>query len=168
MSSEHEHSADEFARRLVTLTPAATLTRDQVLYEAGRHAGRKEARPWRFAASVMTVGMIGFLAFETWNGTTSPMAWVSPQRRTEQQPQVESSPTTVESTLAFSGRNPNAVEAADYLRLRDLVLERGVDAMPRPAVASASPKKADLEPRNDDIDRAWWRLRVKQMGGASL
>lgn len=168
MSSEHEHSAAEFARRLVTLTPAATLTRDQVLYEAGRNAGRKEARPWRFTASVMTVGMIGLLSFETWNGTTSPMAWKSSQP-IEVQRQEQVAQTVAEPTTPSLARIPDSVENADYLRLRDLLLQRGVDAMPRPTTASATPNKTGSTPPIDgEVGGAWWRLRVKQLGGASL
>lgn len=168
MSSEHEHSAEEFARRLASLTPAAALTRDRVLFEAGRNAGRKEARPWRYVASIMTVGMVGLLAFETMGGKTPPMASNPPRQLAEQQPQTVLVQSEPEPTPEYQSRLSLVNESNEYLHLRDLILRRGVDALPLTMTASASPKKTESKQSNDGDDRAWWRLRMKQMGGASL
>jgi hypothetical protein len=165
VSNQDEHSAREFARRLAGLTPAAVLTRDRVLFEAGRNAGRKEARPWRYAASVMTVGFIGVLAFETWIGRNQPMASIS-QQRTEQPQIAEADVAMPPRSVA---RSSEASPEADYLRIRDLILQRGVEAMPRTAVASANPKKDETRraAEENDGDGMWWRLRARQIGGTS-
>ena len=168
MSSEHEHSAEEFARRLASLTPAAALTRDRVLFEAGRNAGRKDARPWRYIASLMTVGMVGLLAFETIGGKAPPMASNPPQLLPEQQPQTVLVQSEPDPMPEFQSRLSLVNESNEYLHLRNLILRSGVDALPLMTTAAANPKKTESKQSNDGDDRAWWRLRMKQMGGASL
>jgi hypothetical protein len=170
MSSRHEHSDQEFAQRLASLTPAAVLTRDRVLFEAGRNAGRKEARPWRYTASVMAACLIGLLAFETWNGSNPPMASRSPPQPTEQQPPMQMAQAAVESPPFPVSRSAEAAPSSDYLRVRDLVLQRGVEAMPLTVVLRTNPKRDVRRQPTDEKegDGAWWRLRARQMGGASL
>lgn len=121
---------------LAALTPqAAGLDRDRVMYLAGRAAAcqpaRRRAAAWLWpcatAASLMLAAVLGLRG---------------PR------------PSEPAQVAAFAP-SPYQPDANTYLRLRELVLARGVDALPEPTVSSGRGDAQPLRPLDRKHVEAW-------------
>ncbi|MBX3412300.1 MAG: hypothetical protein KF708_06240 [Pirellulales bacterium] len=64
----HDESLNELAARLAHLVPdAGGLQRDRILFEAGRRAGRRQARQWNLAALLSACAMAAVAAWTLTN-----------------------------------------------------------------------------------------------------
>ena len=121
---------------LASLTPqAAGLDRDRVMYLAGRAAACQTARrrgaawlwPCATAASLMLAVVLGLRG----------------QRPSQPAPVAASAPAPYQS------------DANEYFKLRELVLARGVDALPEPTVSSDRGDAQPLRPLDRKHLDAW-------------
>ena len=106
---------------LTELTPRqAGINRDQLMFQAGKRAARRN--PWALpcvsAVIASTATMLIVLGF------------YHPQPQIVEKPAPPAGPT-VRDQLAVS--DDGWRERAEGLRLRNEVLERGIDALPRPS-----------------------------------
>ncbi len=111
----------ELERALGRLTPADPgLDRDRLMFLAGQAAGRRERRRWQAAV----VGLAAALAFAM--GLASWRAGHLPET-----PPVPGGLAIVHQTFsAEEGPLPTVPPGVAYLRLRDAVLDKGLDALP--------------------------------------
>jgi hypothetical protein len=120
---------------------------------------------WRFAAATTTLGLFVVLAIQSWSRSTPPMASRGTSAPIQPSP---ATPIVADAAPSLGPREING-DAPAYVRLRDTMLQRGADALPPTMTAAGTRKSVESRQTNDDDgDRAWWRLRLKQMGGTSL
>ena len=175
MADERDEAAGAFARRLAGLTPATTIARDRVLYEAGRAAGRKADRPWRIASTLLIVGLMGFSAHQTQERRALELAALAPR---ESAPRSAPGAANEETSSGLAGAanralppdRPSAPTTApvEYMRLRDLALAQGAEAMPEPGFAGPLARSKSDSPLNEGNDGGWRRRRLEELGGNPL
>jgi hypothetical protein len=124
----------------------AAVSRENVLYLAGRAAGYaqalRQARTWQAAAAVLALTTGLSLAWHGLAPTPAPPNWVA---AAHPQPRVKTIPTAAVSAPApapdvILANNPGPFARiwlfrpppGSYLDLRDRVLARGLDALPKP------------------------------------
>jgi hypothetical protein len=117
----------ELERALGTLRPSASaLGRDQLFFRAGQKAGRRSARPWM----VFAVAQAALLAM---------LLVGHPEQPQPQGPQAAKPPGATAPELAAAPVPSVAAPAwptnllsaqPEYLKLRQAVLEHGLDALP--------------------------------------
>lgn len=117
----------ELADALGQLRPAPSrLDRDTLLFEAGRTAGRRGRAGWPCISGTLAVALCVTLAMPYF--ANQP---VSPE------------PGPIATSANWLGSKDVSVDAlappgqGEYLQLRDTVLEKGVDALPQPAISSS-------------------------------
>lgn len=132
-----EHLRPELAAveaALASLAPRASgLDRNRLMYLAGQAAGLKTARrrpaawlwPCATAASLLLAAVLGL------RGSTS------------REPAL--APTEMASAPAPADRQERR-DASEYFRLRQLVLARGVEALPEPRISSGEGTSRPLRP----------------------
>lgn len=103
----------------------ATISRDRVLFDAGRASARRRSRLWQGSSCVLALLLLVSVV-------SRPTPTTAPQRPAETvaQQQVDISPAALSaaSTQAIDAEHVRAFRR--YLRMRQAVLERGVDALP--------------------------------------
>jgi hypothetical protein len=131
----------ELETRLRRLVPSGHgLRRDNLMFQAGRRAGRRQLLPWQGMSAVLLVGCMA-------------LGWLSvgPEPRPDRsllvqvEPVVESAPPVTDRS-APSQRTAvpaRVTHPSEYLRLRELVLLEGADALPNPP-AAAVPETIDM------------------------
>lgn len=97
----------------------ATISRDRVLFDAGRASARRRSRLWQGSSCVLALLLL-----------VSVVSRPTPTAETVAQQQVDISPAALSaaSTQAIDAEQVRAFRR--YLRMRQAVLERGVDALP--------------------------------------
>jgi hypothetical protein len=143
-------SERELEAMFATLKPAApSFTEAQIAYEAGRRAGRTQVVRWRAAAAIL-VGALGLLI----------LARPAP-RTIEKLVVVQSAPLEAKTFPAID-RQPYAIASpaapGTYLNLRQAIVERGVDALPRAAAGSGGAWHEDVLRAGSSIDEIRGRL----------
>ncbi len=126
----------EFEACLGHLRPKdPAIERDALIFRAGRASVRRRMRLWQSAAGLLLVALGVSLALSLRPPPT-------PVERVVQvviEKQTAPPPTPTERRMVL----PDAIEprpfTADYLRTRDAVLARGLDALPQTSIASAEP-----------------------------
>jgi hypothetical protein len=105
------------------IAPAA-ISRDGVIFDAGRASARRRSRLWQGSSCILALLL---LASVVWRPT--PTAPQRPAETVAQHP-VDISPAALSaaSTQAIDSEQVRAFRR--YLRMRQAVLERGVDALP--------------------------------------
>ena len=119
-------TTDPLETALASLTPAATVNRDRLMYEAGRSAGGRAVRLWRGATAAGTATAAGLLAV-----TFARPPAVEVRTETVYVDRVAPPAVPVES--------PAAPDLARWLQLRDAVLADGVAALPPAPPPAGSP-----------------------------
>ena len=116
----------ELERALGRLTPAAAgLDRDRLMFRAGQATGGRGRRRWQAATAVLAAALALAVALSPWRAGER----VEPSSAPD-------GPTIVQQTPgADEIPSPAAMPGVAYLRLRDAVLDEGLDALP--AVKSA-------------------------------
>ena len=102
---------------------AASIDRDQLMFRAGRASMQRRGRAWQSAAAVLAVGLCLSLAFRPAGRRVVPVAGVP----------VEPSPTVVGPELAWLPADMAWAQQGSYIRVRDDVMEHGLDALPSPS-----------------------------------
>ena len=126
------------------LAPAAPdLNRDRLLYEAGRRAGSvADRRRWQFVAGLFAVSSIGLGVRLVTIAPRTEVVYVAATTREGEAP-AEPRAQTARQEPRPPG-SPAYAPAAEYLRLRDLVVRFGADSLPTTLGALAQPRSADL------------------------
>ena len=124
-------SERELESMLASLKPAApSFTEAEIAFEAGRRAGRMQLLRWRAAAAIL-VAALGLSILARPAPRTSERAVVTQDSSRAAQPHA----------AAVDDRQPYATlstSPGSYLNLRQLVIERGVDALPTPSASTPS------------------------------
>ena len=122
----------EMAETLSSLRPTPPrLTRDAVLLETYRRAGRRQTWLWRGIAAALAAGLVLSLVFRPQSRTTEKVVYV-PRPMTVAESE---SPATVESTRSSFQSAESA--PGGYLALRHDVLAWGPAALPHVPAATS-------------------------------
>jgi hypothetical protein len=126
----------ELETRLRRLVPSGHgLRRDNLMFQAGRQAGRRQLVPWQAMSATLFVGCMAL-------GWLSLGPELPPDRSllVEVDPIVEPAPPGTERSAPSRGRVvlPRVAHPSEYFRLRELVLLEGADALPHPPAAPVS------------------------------
>jgi len=127
----------EVETELRGLLPAAPrIDRDRLLFEAGRRAGGRAARPWQgvSAALLLILGAGGAAA--VLSSATPRTGGAVPTPVLAEAPAPAQDPVPPEPARV---RPDWLAPHGSYVQVRDIVLELGVEAIPRPAHGPAEP-----------------------------
>ena len=132
-----DHGEKELEKALggLRLAPFAPDV-EQLWYRAGLAAGRRRARIWQAVAAAVALAAAGAV---TWRPKPTP---VFVDRVVTVRQDV---PTEPVRALTAAEDAPAPIVSADYLRLRDAVVQKGLDAVPPMAIGAgeaASPVRA--------------------------
>lgn len=121
---ENDHltpAETELERALGRLTPADPgLDRDRLMFLAGQAAGRRERRRWQAAVIGLAAALAFAMGLASWRTDHLPAT-----------PSVPGGPAIVHQTSSAEEDPSSAVPPGmAYLRLRDAVLDEGLDALP--------------------------------------
>jgi len=108
-------------RALGRLTPADPgLDRDRLMFRAGQAAGRRGRGRWQAATAGLAAALVLAMTLSTWRAGEPPAM-----------PPMPGGPVIVhQMPSADEIPSPAAVPGVAYLRLRDAVLDEGLDALP--------------------------------------
>lgn len=140
MRNEEKLTADLAALEsgLSCLRPTGTGNRDELMFLAGRRAGRRGRSAWCAAAGVLAACLAVSLAFRPGPQVVERIVHVPVQAGAEAPPQPSlPAPDWTLASIVDAFRLPPAHARADF-KLRQAVLERGVDALPRPRAGDGS------------------------------
>ncbi|MDY0357938.1 MAG: hypothetical protein RBR19_18795 [Sedimentisphaerales bacterium] len=102
----------------------ATISRNRVMFDAGRASARRRSRLWQGSSCVLTVLLLASVV-----SRPTPTA---PQRPAEtvaeRKADISPAALSAASTPAIDAEQVRAFRR--YLRMRQAVLERGIDALP--------------------------------------
>ena len=135
----------ELERRLRRLLPSGHgLQRDNLMFQAGQCAGRRQLKRWQTLSVVLFAGSmtLGWLSL-------GPEPRPDPSLLAQVEPIVETAPPVTNPIASSPGTVSLAgvTHPSGYLRLRDLVLLEGADALPD---APAAP-----DPGTTDVGADW-------------
>lgn len=130
MSHEHEGNLtpaqEELASALGRLRPApAGLNRDEVMFRAGWASARRRDRRWGAALAGLTIFLGAAAVLSHFRTPQERVVERIVYRPADARPQPPA-PLLAEAPL------PTAAGDADYWKLRQEVLEKGLDALPSP------------------------------------
>ena len=148
MSSETpDPQLTALARALAGLAPASgAIDRDRLMFQAGRHSARRRGSHWltlAFALAAVALGA-GWLAWP-------PRERVVFVSVTVREPAAPAVPVADKPRPPDEGPPPRVVQPpaapqGEYLRLWNLVLQSGVDALPKPPpIVAPTQAPRDLE-----------------------
>jgi hypothetical protein len=152
MSHEHEEGLTggqrELEQALAHLRPArGGLSRDRMLFRAGLAHGRRRGRQWNvaLAATVLVAAGAAVLA-----ASRAPQTQIVERVVYRDAPREDLSPRPAVPPLAVARPwtlgNASGASGAEYFRLREMVLEKGLDALPAGNAHAASETLSDLWP----------------------
>jgi hypothetical protein len=122
------HEEQDLEGRLRSLVPSSHgLQRDNLMFQAGRRAGRRHLVPWQATSAVLLAGSLtlGWLSLDPEpRPDPSLLVQVEPIAETTRPAMHQSSPSPGRIVLA------KVTHPSEYSRLRELVLLEGVDALP--------------------------------------
>jgi hypothetical protein len=142
---------NEFEARLATLRPAESrLVRDELMYQAGIRATSSAGTRgwlWPLATAAMTAVSVTLgVVVLTASGTDVTQRENAPPRRhaveKDRQPAVPTVARSHPNNLSDEATRKNLDQPYSYMRLRHLVLTKGVDAMPLSAPIAAGESNA--------------------------
>ena len=133
----------DFERDLAALQPATLgVRRDELLFAAGRAAGRRSSRIWQASTGVLLLLLAGLGAM---NLRTGPGPQQMAQPRPAPPPQSLAAVPDDAPAVARIGLLHFTVAPNSYIALRNQVLTQGVGALPKPTGGGAEPAlPADL------------------------
>jgi len=150
---------DPIVQALSQLQPRSPgVSREQLLYEAGRTAARRQCRRWQTISAVLAIGCItaAVAIFSQGNSSTAPQARTVAMRahatRPSSTPANGSARSPVKQLTAAPGPQPFThwlwsqidqsppveSEQARYIQIRNAVIEHGTRALPGPPNAAHS------------------------------
>lgn len=134
--SQQDHltpAEEELAAALGALAPARpTIDRDRMLYLSGRAAGRRTARLWQGTSAALAACLLIAVAVPAWGPTGPDADMAGPRDRSAEVPSARVGLTDVAPAFAAAGPFDGS-----YVRLRNDVLARGIEALP--PMADSSP-----------------------------
>ena len=147
---QNENGLTPGERELVTalggLRPAeARISRDELMFQAGRMSSRGAARTWRSVAALLGCVLAVSLAMQIGVETS--------ERREIAEAVAPTEPTVV----VARGDLDILSSGTSYLRIRDDVLARGVDALPQPEWTT------DTVPAAEEMDELLLPFRWRGM-----
>ena len=118
----------ELEAALSSLVPGRhTIDRDALMFGLGRRSARRAGHRWRAAAAVLAAALAGVAIFRP-----------TPQTIERGQYVQRDAPAEHVTSATFTAHVPASPTATtgggEYLKLRDAVLEHGLDALPAPPV----------------------------------
>jgi len=139
---------NDLAKNLRSLQPAAVRTSErEIWYQAGVEAGRRRASVWRAAAAALAIVTAGVVVWHA-RPARAPV---------EQVVRVSAAPPVAPSQVAAS---PDA-----YARLRDAILQHGLDGLPPPDFAAGGdPSRRNAHPTFAPDEVSPLRLPVDSKG----
>ena len=145
----------ELESALRSLRPArAAIDRDRLMFQAGRASARRGGRVWLGATMALAAALGVSLVVRP--GPREVVRIV----RVEPQPTRPKAAPSLPMIYAFVGP-ADWRGRGQYLKLRQEVLEKGLDALPEPETTAAPEPREDLEkrlgiPRPKARRRNWW------------
>jgi hypothetical protein len=128
-------SLQEVESILRQLSPRpSAIDRDQLMYRAGAAAARRRRFFWPIASLALAVCLAVVMFFRTGNSVERIVYVPVPASPTSAIPAIEF-PVETAAPIGHSG---------EYLRLRDRVLAKGLDALPAPSGGPAGSSVRDL------------------------
>ena len=136
-----EHELEAALAAVEPATPA--MTRDALMFEAGRMSVRPTSRLWPLATAVCALLAVGMGVYGLVREDQPPRSEVPDQ------------PWTSVVCYRVPALLPREIQssrrAADYLQLRKRVLAEGIDALPEPKLRAGPPVTVPRE------SPSWWR-----------
>lgn len=145
----------ELESALRSLRPArAAIDRDRLMFQAGRASARRGGRVWLGATMALAAALGVSLVVRP-----GPREVVRIVRVEAEAPKPEVTPAR--SFIAARAIRAGRLGRGEYLRLREEVLAKGLDALPQPETTAAPEPREDLEkllgiPRPKAGRRNWW------------
>lgn len=126
------NSEQQLENRLRRLAPGETrLNRDTLMFQAGRQAGRRQARSWQGISGALALALVAL----GWQSFAPPPRAPVPEVVQVEPPAPEPASTPPPPLVAVVARpQPLTLPAHDYLRLRHRLLIEGIEALPPVAV----------------------------------
>lgn len=155
----------EFQKVLAALTPqSTTLSRDALIFEAGRASVPRGGAGWKIATVFMALIAATAILLRPDNFVNVPRG--TAQLKTESAPAVTSQPPAEGNRFAFeliAAEPVLAVQVPDgsYLQLRSRILATG--ELPRPPAQAGRALPSD---NTSPQEQSLWQLR-RQLGGRS-
>lgn len=122
----------ELEAALATLSPAAAIDRDRLMFRAGQASVRSGRRLWQATAAALMVALVASVSIRLTPRPSAPSSFM-----VESTHPAAPGPSTLEVVVGDAG---DLEHRAQYLRLTNRVLLDGVDVLPTPR-ASASTRE---------------------------